>query len=169
MGTRKTPFRTSAATLDLFRSHGWVGDNAEQRNKFGRKDYLGFADLVMIKSGQVDIQQSAGYIASTRKLRAVALQVCATCDFKKHLDKMQEPKRLAKMLEWMRNDGEIAIVGWGKKKLVRGGTAFRHEVTRFAVLIPGTSLVSVSVFEFDDPPVGAFTFASPVARPEFLL
>ena len=96
-----TPANRSLATL---RAAGWVGDIVERWIGGGafkvRKDFLGFADLVMLRS-------LPGFHGI-----ALAVQASSGSNVSHRLEKMREtPGALA----WLEAGGEIEIHGWAKR------------------------------------------------------
>jgi hypothetical protein len=98
----------SARTLNMMRQIGFHGDVVERWIPFGpkgsaegslsgvRKDYCGFADLIVFGRGRV-----------------IALQVCPASTLAEHTAKLIACE-VAR--EWVRSGGELWIVAWRKMK-----------------------------------------------------
>lgn len=119
MSARK--FNAARASLDLMREMGYAADLVERRNRYGSLDFLGFADVVGI----------------ARNGSPLAVQATMEGKVKNRLDKMKALSSGAGSfspgpLQWLDAGGLIFVMGWGKVKRVRGGTAFRWECKRKA-------------------------------------
>ena len=93
----------SARSLALLRSQGWVGDVVERwigGGKFRvRKDFLGFADLIVLRMSHLFPQ-------------ILAVQATSGTNVAHRVAKMLETPEA---LEWLRAGGLIHIHGWAKR------------------------------------------------------
>ena len=105
----------TARSLKLLRSHGYTAEVVEHFNHYTkqRKDLFGFVDIVAINgSGFLAIQATSASNQSSR-MKKIAV----------------EPKAA----EWLLAGGRIFVHGWRKKKVKRGGKAFRYECNEIEV------------------------------------
>jgi len=105
----------TARTIKYLRDQGYIGDVVERFNayagKFGqRKDFLGFADLIVVKRGEgVIAVQSTGSAHS------------------EHVRKLSDSECTTNMIEWLESGARVWILSWRKVLLKRGGKAKRWE------------------------------------------
>jgi hypothetical protein len=109
----------TARTLKLLREEGWTAQVVERWNAYAtiRVDLFGGIDIVAIHPvrGILGVQACAVSSQSARMAKLLA-----------------EPK----LREWVAAGGRLEVWGWGKRKVKRGGTATRWEVTRREVTWP---------------------------------
>lgn len=105
----------TARTIKYLRECGYVGDVVERflpyAGKFGlRKDFLGFADLIVIRRDEgIVAVQSTGSAHS------------------EHVRKLSDSECTENMLEWLSSGGRVQVISWRKVKLKRGGKAERWQ------------------------------------------
>lgn len=96
-------------TLALLRAGGWECQVVEKWQAFAKKriDLFGIIDIVAVCPGKILGVQSTSY--GQRK---------------KHMDKIMAEARTKK---WLDAGGLLWLVSWKKRKIKRGGKAFRYE------------------------------------------
>jgi hypothetical protein len=107
----------TSRSLDYCRKNGMLAGVTERWNPHAkvRHDLFGFVDIVVIDDdGILGVQATSGANAAAR--------------VKKILD---EPKAE----RWLRAGARIEVWSWSKRKLKRGGKAFRWELDRRPVTV----------------------------------
>lgn len=130
--SRANPFNAKRRTLELLRARGWVGDNVERRDKFGTRDFLGFADLVVAKTniegipGTIrEVPGREGYTQdAVARVVLAAVQVTTASNHAAHVRKVNAAEALRPAL---RAGYRVAIVSWDK---VREGARDLWRVVR---------------------------------------
>jgi len=103
-------------SLKFLRDSGYTAWVAERWNSFAkiRQDLGGFGDIIAWKAG-------VGIVAVQTTTRAHQANRAAKI--------LTDPKVKPKAEEWVRAGGRIAVHGWAKVKLRRGGLATRWELS----------------------------------------
>jgi hypothetical protein len=101
-------------SLDLLRKEGYLAAVVEKFNQFAgvRQDLFGFADIIAVN-------------AQTRTTLAVQTTAAAGLS-----DRRRKVLDSGEAMICMAAGWKLEVHGWAKRKIKRGGKAFRYEVIR---------------------------------------
>lgn len=115
---RRRPIPTVRKALELCKARGWTGDIVERYNRFSRQrnDLFGFIDMIVLADGKI-----------------VGVQCCSGgggrgSDAAAHRTKIENEPR---SLTWLRHGGRIELWVVKRRKIVRGGVAFKFILDRY--------------------------------------
>lgn len=119
--SRLHPFNAKRRTLELLRARGWVGDDVERRNKFGSRDFLGFADLVVAKAATTKAVPARfdGAEWEFRYIPPVVAAIQATV-VDRHADHVNKINAAEALRPALRAGYRVALVSWDKRAAAKG-------------------------------------------------
>lgn len=113
----------TARTLKKLRDDGWMAGVVEKRNPVTKilNDYLGCIDIIAVRTGETIGVQATSVSNQTSRVK--------------------KTKATPGAAAWLAAGNRLEIWGWGKRKVKRGGKAYKWSVT----------VTPLAIAQLDDP------------------